>query len=67
MTIRALEDEWAQFTKSKTYDEMPEDYFESDEQEKVTGKKFKNNYKPLDAPRKNILDAVSLYRNAMNF
>ena len=67
MTIRALEDEWAQFTKSKTYDEMPEDYFESDEQEKVTGKKFKNNYKPLDAPRKNILDAVSMYRNAMNF
>ena len=78
MTIRALEDEWAQFTKSKTYDEMPEDYFESEEHEKVTGKKFKNNYKPLDAPKqffdtmypcssKKVLDIVASYRSAMAF
>ena len=65
MTIRALEYEWAQFTKSKVFAEMPEDYSDKEQQEKITGKKFKNNYKTLDAPRKNILDMVAAYRNAM--
>lgn len=64
MTIRALEDELAQFTKSKTFKEMPEDYFKKAEQEKVTGKKFKNNYKSLDAPNQKILDVIATYRNS---
>ena len=67
MTVRALEDEWAQFTKSETFDKMPEDYSEENKREKITGKKFKNNYKKLDAPQKNILEAVGAYRNAMSF
>ena len=49
-TIRALEDEWANFTKSKEYDELPDDY--SDEQK---SKK----------PSQKVLDAISIYRNAM--
>ena len=64
MTIRALEDEWAQFTKSKTFKEMPEDYFKKAEQEEVTGKKFKNDYKSLDAPSQKVLDIIEIYRNA---
>lgn len=63
MTIRALENEWAQFTKSKTFKEMPEDYFKKAEQE-VTGKKFKNDYKSLDTPSQRILDVISAYRNS---
>ena len=63
MTIRALEDEWAQFTKSKTYKNMPEDYLKKVEQEK-SGKKFKNTYKKIDAPNSKILNAVETYRNA---
>ena len=56
MTIRALEDEWAQFTKSKKYDKMPEDYFEVDK---------KNNSKTIDTPNKNVLDVISIYRQSM--
>lgn len=50
MTIRALEDEWANFTKSKEYDELPDDYFDD-----------KNSKKPSQK----VLDAISIYRNAM--
>ncbi len=67
MTIRALEDEWAQFTKSKDYKDMPEDYLKKVEQEKATGKKFKNNYKSLDAPKRKFLDAAASYRNTMKY
>lgn len=65
MTIRALEDEWAQFTKSKEYNDLPSDYSEEKELEKIGDKKHKNNYKPIDAPSKKILDVISVYRNAM--
>lgn len=67
MTIRALEDEWAQFTKSKAYDEMPEDFFEEDKREKSGGKKYKNTYKAFDTPSKKVLDVISVYRSAMMF
>ena len=50
MTIRALEDEWANFTKSKKYDELPNDYFDKEDSKK---------------PSQKILDAISVYRNAM--
>ncbi len=54
MTIRALEDEWANFTKSKKYDELPDDYFEE-----------KNSKGKISKPNQKILDAISIYRNAM--
>ena len=50
MTIRALEDEWANFTKSKEYDDLLDDYFDD-----------KNSKKP----NQKVLDAISIYRNAM--
>ena len=54
MTIRALEDEWAKFTKSKEYDELPDDYFEE-----------KNSKEKISKPNQKILDAISIYRTAM--
>ena len=65
MTIRALEDEWAQFAKSKEFDELPDDYREKKELEDAGDTKHKNNYKPIDAPSKKVLDVISIYRNAM--
>lgn len=65
MTIRALEDEWAQFTKSKEYDELPDDYSEEEKLKKLGDTKHKNNYKPLDTPSQRVLDFISVYRNAM--
>lgn len=61
MTIRALEDEWAQFAKSKEFDELPDDYREKKELEDAGDKKHKNNYKP----NQRVLDVISVYRNAM--
>lgn len=50
MTVRALEDEWYQFTKSKKYDELPDDYFDEKNSKKTNRK---------------VLDAISAYRTAM--
>ena len=65
MTIRALEDEWAQFTKSKDYEEMPEDYFSEDDREKVSKKSSKKPYKDITAPSQKLSDIISVYRKAM--
>ena len=65
MTIRALEDEWAQFTKSKEYYDLPEDYREKKELEEIGDEKHRNKYKSVDAPSQKILDVVSIYRNAI--
>lgn len=65
MTIRALEDEWAQFTKTKEYADLPEDYREKKELEEIGDEKHKNKYKPIDAPSQKILDVISIYRNAI--
>ena len=53
-TIRALENEWAKFTNSQHYRDLPET--KSDE---VTVKKF------IDKPDSRVLDAVLAYRKAM--
>lgn len=53
-TIRALENEWAKFTNSQHYRDLPE--HKSDE---VTVKKF------IDKPDSRVLDAVLAYRKAM--
>ena len=54
-TIRALENEWAKFTNSQHYRDLPE--HKSDE---VTVKKF------IDKPDSRVLDAVLAYRKAMS-
>ena len=65
MTIRALEDEWAQFTKSKEFKELPEDYREEKILDEIGDEKHKNRYKSVDSPNKKISDVISIYRNAM--
>lgn len=60
MIIRALEDEWAQFTDSKDYKDLPEHTI--DEATVAANKKTR---RQLDAPNRKILEAVALYRKAM--
>ena len=62
MKIRALEDEWAKFTNSKEYRDLPEHTLE--ESETVTNKK---NRRQIDAPNRKVLEAVALYRKVMMF
>ncbi|MBQ3444568.1 MAG: hypothetical protein IJG33_15150 [Selenomonadaceae bacterium] len=56
-TIRALEDEWAHFTNSSDYKDMPEHF--ADE------KTIKKVRRQIYEPDRRILDAVTAYRRAM--
>jgi len=56
MTIRALEDEWANFTKSDEYKNLPENILDDDN---------KKIYKQIAAPNGKFLKAVAVYRNSM--
>ena len=56
-TIRALEDEWAHFTNSSDYKDMPEHF--ADE------KTIKKVRKQIYEPDRRILDAARAYRRAM--
>lgn len=60
MIIRALEDEWAQFTNSKEYKDLPEHTI--DEATHAANKKTR---RQIDAPNRKILAAAALYRKAM--
>ena len=53
-TIRALENEWAKFTNSKDYKDLPEH-----STDKVTVKKFQ-----IDKPNRRLLNAAIAYRKA---
>ena len=57
MTIRALEDEWARFAKSKEFKDLPETLLD-------TAEKIR---KQISAPNKKVLDAASAYRTSMSF
>lgn len=60
MTIRALEDEWARYTNSKEYKDLPEhtlDDKELDDKDKAR--------KQIDAPNRKSLEAAASYRKAM--
>ena len=57
MTIRALEDEWARFAKSKNFKDLPETLLD-------TAEKIR---RQICAPNKKFLDAASAYRTSMNF
>ena len=60
MTIRALEDEWAHFTNSDEYKNLPEHV--SDE---ITADGNKKNHKQIAAPNRRYLEVVNVYRKAM--
>lgn len=57
MTIRALEDEWARFAKSKEFKDLPETLLDTAEEI----------HKQISAPNKKFLDAATAYRRSMNF
>lgn len=61
MTIRALEAEWAQFTKSKEYDNMPNDRNE-EYLLRMSGERHE-----ICTPDKKVLGAVNAYRNSMMY
>ena len=60
MKIRALEDEWAQFTNSKEYRDLPEQTI--DEAENYANQKPR---RQIDAPNRKFLEAAILYRKVM--
>lgn len=64
MTIRALEAEWAQFTKSKEYDELPNDSREEELLNKISKNKYKNSFY---APSSKVWSAVTAYRKSMMY
>lgn len=55
MTIRAIEDEWASYSNSDEYKNLPEDYFE-DEQI----------YKVAEVPNRKLMNAIFTYRKAQS-
>ena len=57
MTIRALEDEWAHFTNSDEYKNLPEHTLDAD------GKKIIR--KQIEPPKRKFLEAAVLYRKSM--
>jgi len=60
MIIRALEDEWAQFTNSKEYKDLPEQTIDA----ATVNKKPR---RQIDAPNRKALEAATIYRRAMMF
>lgn len=62
MIVRALEDEWANFTDSKEYKDLPEHTIDE-----ATASANKKTRRLLDAPNRKVLAAANLYRKAMMF
>jgi len=58
-TIRALEDEWARFTNSDEYKNLPEHILGEEPIKKIR--------KPLDAPKIKFLNAAAAYRRSMTY
>ena len=66
MVVRAIEDEWMEFSKSDEYKDMPEDLF--DEAETELNKKHKkksHSYKPVEKPNQQVIEMISAYRSSM--
>lgn len=67
-TIRALEALWAEFTKSKEYEELPDNKREEEFLESIGKKKHTDCYhKEMEILRAKNLNAVAAYRNSMMF
>ena len=60
MTIRALEDEWARFTNSDEYKNLPENTLDE-----TTADDDKKVHKQVKEPNHKFLNAVAVYRNSM--
>ena len=56
MTIRALEDEWAHFTESDEYKNLPEHTLDDNDKKKIVA-----------APKRKVLNAVADYRKSMHY
>ena len=56
MTIRALEDEWARFTNSDEYKNLPEYTLDDNDKKKIVA-----------APKRKVLNAVADYRKSMHY
>ena len=56
MTIRALEDEWAHFTESDEYKNLPEYTLDDNDKKKIVA-----------APKRKVLNAVADYRKSMHY
>lgn len=65
MTIRAIEAEWAQFTKSKEYDALPNNKIEEDLLNKLG--RTKKNYKETSVPNAKMMGAATAYRTSMTY
>lgn len=67
-TIRALEAAWAEFTKSKEYEELPNNKREEEFLKSIGETKHKDHYpKEMEIPRVKNLTAAAAYRNSMMF
>ena len=64
MVVRAIEDEWINFTKSDDYKELAEDLFEEAEIE-LSGKHKRKNKNLISKPDQKVIDMISAYRNSM--
>ena len=63
MTIRAIESEWAQFTRSREYDQLPNNKIEEDLLNRIGNR----NRKEIERPNARMWGAVTAYRNSMMF
>lgn len=67
-TIRALEAVWAEFTKSREYEELPNNKREEEFLESIGETKHKDRYpKEMEIPKAKNLNAAAAYRNSMMF
>ncbi|MBR2733472.1 MAG: hypothetical protein IKD80_04385 [Selenomonadaceae bacterium] len=57
-TVRALEDEWAQFTNSDEYKNLPDHLADADDDKKIR--------RQIPAPDRRLLNAATAYRRAMS-
>ena len=67
MVVRAIEDEWMNFAKSDEYKELAEDEIEEAKIELATGKHKRKKKFIIDKPNQQVMDIVSIYRNAMMY
>lgn len=58
-TVRALEDEWARFTNSSDYKDLPE--------RRTDEPKTKKIHRQIDEPNRRFLDAAAAYRRAIDY
>ena len=66
MVVRAIEDEWATFSKSDEYKELAENLME-DAKIEQDGKHKRKKQNVIESPNQQVIDIISTYRSAMMF